>query len=185
MLENTEVVFGLVARWDPIKDHANLLNALSYLKRNGKLDNFVCVVVGDGCDLNNQVLVELLEDLDLKDNVRLMGFRKDIPVFMSMFDLVVLPSKGEGFPNVLAEAMVYGVPCVSTNVGDAKVIVGDTGWIVEPSDHVALAEAISKALITRQDAVLWQRIKNDCHERITQNFSMSTMVSNYLTTWAS
>jgi glycosyltransferase involved in cell wall biosynthesis len=176
-----EILMGLVARWDPQKDHANLLRALSQLK--AKHISVRCVLVGTGMDADNTILNELIRDYQLNDAVILAGSRDDIPTVMNALDLHVLPSAyGEAFPNVVAEAMACGTPCVVTNVGDAALIVGDTGWVVPPSDADALASGIGLALTilkSKGRATLGET----CRQRIESNFGLGRMVAAYMTTW--
>ncbi len=74
--------------------------------------------------------------------------RDDIETLLNGLDLLVSASEGEGFSNVIAEAMATGVPCVVTDVGDSKAIVGDCGIVVPPKNSCALAKGISQMLST-------------------------------------
>jgi glycosyltransferase involved in cell wall biosynthesis len=132
----------------------------------------------------NGELQSLLGDFDLSSNITLLGQRNDIPTIMNTLDLHVLSSLGEAFPNVLAEAMVCKTPCVSTDVGDAKYIIGDTGWIVPPNNSVLLADAIEKALTEKQtNLVQWKKRKDMAKKRVENNFSIDEMVKSYMKAW--
>jgi glycosyltransferase involved in cell wall biosynthesis len=175
-----EIMLGMVARWDPQKDHENLLKALANLMAAGV--NFRCILVGTGMHESNTALAGLLHSLVLQDRVILAGPRDDIPAVMNALDLHVLSSAGEAFPNALAEAMACGTPCVTTDVGDAALIVGETGWVVPPQNSERLAQGIFEGL-----AVLSSRgravIGNECRQRIKENFSVDRMVDAYVTLW--
>ncbi len=129
----------MVARYDPQKDHNNLLNALALIKQM----SIHCILVGEEMTFRNTELTALIKEYDLQDRVTLLGPQDNIPSIMNALDVHVLSSVGEAFPNVLAEAMACGTPCVATDVGDAALIVGETGWIVPPSDPESLAQALA------------------------------------------
>src|SRR5690606_38973928 len=131
------IVLGMVARWDPHKDHRTLLDALRHLNRNFS-DAWVCVLAGRGLEESNQELAQLLDRSEVKDKVRLVGNQANVIPMMSALDLHILSSMTEGFPNVISEAMLCGVPCVTTDVGDSRFIVSETGWVVPPRDPESL-----------------------------------------------
>lgn len=176
-------LLGMVGRFDPQKDHENLLLALAEVKRGGLI--FCAFLVGRDVNYNNHQLVGWLKDLDLEDDVRLLGQRTDIPEIMNALDLHILSSSfGEAFPNVLAEAMACGTPCVTTNVGDAALIVGDTGWVVSPKEPRALADAILSSLTEMQcEGEIRSNREKACRMRIIENFSLEKMISSYSTIW--
>lgn len=174
------VVLGMVGRFDPQKDHRNLLDALAAMNSDRKL---ICLLVGTGMDEGNQALATMLEETGTAQQIKLLGRRSDIPVVMSALDIHVLSSLGEAFPNVLAEAMACGTPCVTTNVGDAALIVGDTGWVVSPKNSKALASALGEAVAAMDDAKGWPDRCARVQQRIEEEFSIETMVNAYHNAW--
>lgn len=136
------LVIGLVARMHPTKDHANFCSA-ARLFLDDHPDAFF-MLVGDGTSMDNPELAALIDAAGLRTRVRLLGRRTDVPAVNAAFDIATLASRGEAFPNAVAEAMACGVPCVATNVGDVPEIVGDTGKVVPPRDSAALSAGWSK-----------------------------------------
>jgi glycosyltransferase involved in cell wall biosynthesis len=176
----SEVLLGCVARWDLQKDHANLLHALAVL--SSKHPNFRCVLVGAQMSVENRELAALVRGLPIADRLILAGSREDIPAVMNSLDLHVLPSAGEAFPNVVAEAMACGTPCVVTDVGDAALVVGDAGWVVPPRDSSALAKAMDagiSSIAVEGRGSLGER----CRRRIAENFSLEKTVAAYESVW--
>lgn len=176
-----ELLIGFVARIDPQKDHGNLLRALAELKRKGKCPK--CLLVGTDADETNRKLVNKIERLRLSENVRLLGPQEDISGIMNALDIHVMSSLfGEGFPNVVAEAMACGTPCVSTDVGDAKKIIGDTGLVVPANDPHALAGAI-EGLFEEIGSRAWVNRCRDARNRVQERFSVGRMVQKYDEVW--
>jgi glycosyltransferase involved in cell wall biosynthesis len=174
---------GMVARWNPQKDHANLIAALAHLHTQTQ-SPYHCVLIGSKLGTDNQTLVELLDRYRVKDRVTLLGIREDIPAVMNALDIHVLSSAyGEAFPNVVAEAMACETPCIVTDVGDAGLIVGDTGWVVPSSDAVSLGDAMAGAIDLMSDLPAWQQRQAQCRQRIEANFSVQTMVAKYSEVW--
>lgn len=133
---------GLVGRIDPMKDHATFLRAAALLAARDERVRFVCV--GGGNSGFAQGIKALATQLGLDARLVWAGPRNDVAAVYSALDIAVSSSCGEGFSNVIAEAMACGRPCVVTNVGDSARIVGDCGAVVEPGDAPALAAAIER-----------------------------------------
>ncbi|WP_341677803.1 glycosyltransferase [Niveibacterium sp. SC-1] len=131
-------LIGMVARYAPVKDHPLFLAAAARLRAAVPDARFA--LVGKGCEPSNAALMAAVEQAGLSGAVSLLGARHDVETIVPAFDLAVLTSRSEGFPNVLAEAMACGVPVVSTDVGDARDIVGESGRITGHSPE-ALASA--------------------------------------------
>lgn len=175
-----EPLIGFVARFDSQKDHRNLLGALHILKSRGLAPR--CLLVGTGMDAANGALTAMVDEFGLSDRVVLLGRRDDVPAIMNALDVHVLASLAEAFPNVIAEAMACGTPCVSTDVGDASIIVGDTGWIVPRGDAEAMADAIARALAERLTPA-WQQRQDKARRRIETRFGIGHMVAGYRAVW--
>ena len=175
-------LIGNVARYDPQKDHLNLLNALSLIRE--KNTNFFCVLVGSNVDQNNIDLISVIKRLKLSNHVKLLGQHSNISKVMNGLDIHVLSSSyGEGFPNVVAESMACGTPCIVTDVGDSALIVGKTGWVVPPKNSIKLAKAIEKALYEKNTSE-WNKRCNKARLRVKENYNISKMVRLYNNAWS-
>jgi len=136
-------VIGCVARLDPMKDHANLINAAAAFARTNPDARFVCV--GDGSSDTRKMLITLANSLEIADRVLWVGTTDDMKAVYSAFDIATLTSAfGEGFPNVIGEAMACGIPVVATDVGDAGQIIGEFGEVVPPRNPDCLCAAWSR-----------------------------------------
>ena len=174
-------IIGNVARYDPKKDHFNLLNALSIIR--SKEINFVCFFVGSYIDKSNVKLVSEIKKLNLSKHVRLLGQNKNILQVMNGLDIYIQSSSyGEGFPNVVAESMACGTPCIVTDVGDASLIAGKTGWVVPPNNPDKLAKAIEKVL-KEIGTKKWKKRCERARSRMKENFDISKMIRSYNKLW--
>jgi glycosyltransferase involved in cell wall biosynthesis len=182
-IDEGSFVIGMVARYDPYKDHRNLLDALCLVKAVGM--EFSVLLVGTGIDDNNFDLVSDIASRNLSGVIRLLGSRSDINGIMNAIDLHVLSSSAEAFPNVLAESMATCTPCVTTDVGDAADIVGLTGWVVPPRDCNALAFSIIDAINEYNNFPLaWRLRKNQSRKHILDNYTISKISRMYSAVWA-
>lgn len=135
-----DLLVGLPARFDPLKDHTTFLAAASIAAgQNPRLGFVLC---GAGIDDDNPELCQRIADGGLAARIRLLGPISSMPDFYRGLDLVCLSSRGEAFPLALVEALATGLPLVSTEVGDAARIVGQAGLLVPPGDPNALAKAL-------------------------------------------
>jgi glycosyltransferase involved in cell wall biosynthesis len=146
-------VIGLFARVDPKKDHTTFLSAAERLHRDEPDVHFLCA---GGVNKENlerySCLLRKTKSLGLGGVVHWIGVQAAPELCMSGCDITTLTSAfGEGFPNVVAESMACEVPCVSTEVGDASIIIGDNGVVVRRSDPEALSEAWRKLLALTDD----------------------------------
>lgn len=170
------LVIGHVARFHPMKDHANFLRAAVSVARQVPHAQFL--LVGREVTVDNVHLRPLVPP-DLLPRFRFIGERPDVHRLMRALDVVCSSSWSEAFPNVLGEAMASAVPCVTTDVGDSAAIVGNTGLVVPPSDSAALAEALTTLLHEPPEtrAARGQASR----ARITAQYSLAATVQRYAT----
>jgi len=169
--------FVNVARYHPMKDHNGFIKAASTISRNKANAGVNFVLVGKNIDHSNGELTSLISD-DFRKNFYFLGERSDIEQILNTIDCLVLSSAwGEGFPNVLIEAMASSIPCISTDVGDAADIVGDSGVVIPRGDWRALANAMFDMLNKRdQERVL---LGESARKSIEENFSLGSIVDKY------
>jgi glycosyltransferase involved in cell wall biosynthesis len=171
-LPDDAVVIALVARVDPMKDHEGFLAAARRVTAARASARFV--LVGRG----TEALAPRIDALGLRETVLTLGYRDDTDRLLPGADVACLSSTwGEGFPNVLGEAMACGVPCVTTDVGDAGAIVGDTGLVVPPGDPDALARALT-ALIDRGPAAR-AALGGAARARVAARYALPAIVLQY------
>lgn len=164
---------GLVARVDPMKDHATFLAAAEDVAARLPAARFV--LIGRGTE-------RLSLPAALAARTHALGERDDVPRLMRGLDLAVLSSAfGEGFPNAVGEAMATGLPCVVTNVGDAARIVGDTGTVVPPREPARLAAAIVDMLAEGPEAL--QVRGADANRRIRERWALPMVLDAYDRLW--
>ena len=175
---------GMVARFDPEKEHFDLLEAFLIVKKKGLPHKLV--LVGYKINTSNIALIEKIESLKLKNEVLLLDQRRDIPTFMSSLDLHVLSSSSEAFPNVLAEAMACGTVCASTDVGDAAEIVLSVDSLCKPNVPDELADIIlNRARENKLSPARWNERRKAGSVKIQENFALERMVHAYEKVWLS
>jgi glycosyltransferase involved in cell wall biosynthesis len=161
------MVLAHVARVDPMKDHGSFLAAMM------ELPDLFALLVGAGT-----------ENLPAAANVLRLGRRQDVARLFAAADFTVSSSGfGEGFSNALAEGMACGLPAIATDVGDAKLILGDTGLVVPPENPRALAAAIRT--LAREPAAARGDRRAKARARIVDNFAMTHAVQRYAGLYAS
>lgn len=172
-LDPAAELVGLLARLDPMKDHASFVAAAGQLAEHRAGVHFV--LAGPGVHAGASEFAALPESL--RGRLHLLGTRSDVPSLMAALDVCALSSISEGFPNVLAEALACGVPCVSTDVGAAREIVGDHGAIVPRADPAALARGLQRVLDLAPDARA--ALSRSARAHVLARFSLSRCVRAY------
>lgn len=173
-------VVGMLARFEPVKDHANFIEAA---RRQHAQDRTVMyVLAGKDVTWENDTLSEWIGGGEFRRQFRLLGLRSDAARLFNAFDLVTLSSRSEALPLTIGEAMACGVPAVVTDVGDAAALVGDTGRVVPSQDADALAAAWGEvlALPAAERAALGQRAR----QRVQERYSMDIIAEQYRALWA-
>jgi glycosyltransferase involved in cell wall biosynthesis len=168
-----QVLIGLVGRLDIMKDHPTFLRAAAEIARASRGVRFVCI--GAGPEEYRKELEALSMSLGIADQLIWTGELKDMAAAYNALDLLASSSYGEGFPNVIGEAMACGIPCVATDVGDSALIVGNTGTVVPPKDPLSLARAWQQWLSLGADRRRAQGAR--ARERIESNFNVKRMLA--------
>ena len=139
------VVLGNATRFHPMKNQLGLIKAFAEIKKD--FPQILLLLCGRGIDWNNPQLADLIDTEQIEDSVRLLSHVDDMRSLYSALDLYVSASSwGEAFPNVLGEAMLCQLPCITTDVGDSRLLVGNSGVIIPPSTQDKLVQALTKML---------------------------------------
>jgi glycosyltransferase involved in cell wall biosynthesis len=177
--ESTPIV-GLVARFDPQKDHRTFATAARRVL--DEVPDVRFLLCGRGVTTGNADLIDLLRASEIHDRVAVLGVRDDMPAVTAALDVAVSSSAfGEAFSIAIGEAMATGVPCVATDTGNASRLVGDAGRVVPVRNPLALAGAINDLLRMSRA----ERCAMGARGRaaIVDQFSLSSVVRRYEATY--
>jgi glycosyltransferase involved in cell wall biosynthesis len=161
---------GIVGRLDPMKDHVTFIKAASELAKMNSSVYFICV--GSGNPDYKEELQALSLSMGLEKRLAWLGGRSDMQPLYNALDVLVSSSAfGEGFSNVIAEAMSCGIPCVVTDVGDARLIVGAFGAVIPPRNPQILSDTL-REMVENLPSVQHHLIR----QHIVDNFGVEAMV---------
>lgn len=174
------VVIGFAGRYHPAKGYPYLFEVISKLKGYP----VIFKIAGSGVNIKNPEIKAYFDKYLLDTNkVKLLDQISDMPAFYQSIDLFLMTSITEGFPNVLVEALASGLPCISTDVGDAKYIIQDVGNIVRPRDPDALVNSILQYLTL--DTEEKKRLKQAARCRAEKEFGIVKISQQYIKVWQS
>lgn len=169
-------LLGVIARVHPQKDHLGFLRAAASLHQAHPSWHFL--LAGRGADWSNPELTGPIREHGLAAHVHLLGQRSDTARLFAALDVLVSASAyGEGFPNVIGEAMACAVPCVVSDVGDSAEIVAGTGHVVPARDPMALTAAVEKLFhLPREDL---ESLGAAARERVERDYGISAIANRY------
>ncbi|WP_338240838.1 glycosyltransferase [Aurantiacibacter hainanensis] len=172
----TARVFGIAGRLHPQKDYPTFFAAAARAGRDHPHLRFC--IAGKGMTADNPEVRALMDAAGASpEQFDLLGELSDMAPFYRRIDALVLSSRTEGFPNVVAEAMSYGKPVVTTDVGDAADIVGDTGIVCPARDPEALAAGI--AFFANASSETYSEKCRAALRRIEDNYSLPKIYETY------
>ncbi len=168
-------VVALVARAHPMKSVDVLVEAVRRARAAGH--DLHLLLVGTGMESPEPGIAAALAQLPA-DRVTLAGEQRDVSEWLPGVDMLAVASSwGEGFPNILGEAMASGVACVATDVGDSAAILDKTGLVVPPGDADALAKALGR--LDRLGRLGRQMIGQAARNRIIEHYSLDQVAARY------
>jgi glycosyltransferase involved in cell wall biosynthesis len=174
-LTDSDIVIGVVGRFDPLKDFRNFVVAASLVA--SKFGNVKFLMVGRDNEWSNSTLRGWIENVGLVDRFHLVGQQSDVAYFLSVMDIFCLSSVSEAFPNVVVEAMAIGLPCVVTRAGDAATILGDEDFVVPVNNTDALANALLK--MCRLDPVDRKMLGDKNARKVRDTYAIEAISQRY------
>lgn len=157
----------------------DLLEAIKQMKSQG-VSCFHLLIAGSGTD--EQRLKEYMQTNGLQECVEFMGWitKEQKPKLLKKSDVLVLPSYNEGLPIAILEAMSYGLPIISTDVGSIAEAVKENGFLIKPGDVNSLAHAMIQLT---NDSDLWKKeskaSRKICEEKFSENVFFETVEKLY------
>lgn len=174
-LVTSDLVVGSVGRYCKAKDHASFIYAASRAATSNM--NLRFILIGREITSENIELQRLIDATGMAKHFILLGERSNISEFMSAMDIFCLHSVTEGFPNVLGEAMCAGLPCITTDAGDAKYLLGDCGLVVPLHNRDALLVAI--LTMAQNDPAELLSMGQKARNRIASRFTLMKSVKSF------
>ncbi|MCX8053042.1 MAG: glycosyltransferase family 4 protein [Armatimonadetes bacterium] len=161
----------MVGRFSPSKDQPALIRAVS------KVEEIELLLVGDGELIEESK--SLAFDLGIRDRVRFLGSRNDVPQILADCDIFALVSRWEGLPYAILEAMRAGLPVVASDVGGVSeaVVDGETGYLVPRGDVNSLSERLRYLARHPEER---RRLGESGRHRCLTHFTLSKMVESTL-----
>ena len=184
--KNSQVTFGFIGRYSPQKNIEMYLRALSVFihKYELKKINISVLMYGKNIDSNNKKLLNIIKKNNLSSFVELRGYVDDVTVALEQINFLGLSSSyGESFPNVLAEAMLLGVPCFSTDVGEAQNILSNYGKISQVNDILGFSKSIEDYYMLCNSKRDYLNLSEACTKHIMDNYSIDKMYYKYEKLW--
>jgi glycosyltransferase involved in cell wall biosynthesis len=173
-----DVLIGMAARFDPMKDHRTFIEAAGLLIAERPQARFV--LCGENVEPGNGIITNWARNAMVEGRCHLLGRRDDMPRITASLDVASLSSAvNEGWPNVIGEAMACGVPCAVTDVGESRQIVGETGRVVPIRDPSALAAAWRDLIDLGSSGR--EALGRAARRRIEQHYGLAMTVRRYQT----
>ena len=169
------LIIGLIGRFDPQKDHRNFIEAAGLFQADYADVQFL--LCGDNIDWMNKTLVDWIDEAGIRQCIRLLGRRDDIPQITATLDIATCSSFGESFSLTIGEAMACGISCVTTDIEAPVDLLGGYGWVVPIHDPQALRNAWREILRTPKKDITKRLVA--ASSRIRKYFSLETMRDDY------
>ncbi len=173
--ENT-INFISIGRYHPIKNHSLLINAFIEAKKQ-TTKKIHLYMIGDNVDEDNIDLKNIIISKNASNAISLLGPKKNVYFFLKKSHFLILSSNSEAFPNVILEASLCCTPSISTDVGDAKKIIGDNGYIIPIKNINRMSNAIVKASSLSQKE--YENMAKNTRERSLKIYSHEKMIKNF------
>jgi len=169
------LIVGIVANVSVYKDYPNFIAAAKIVADQFDLVRFVAI--GEVSGRLGKTVKDMVRERFVSDRFYFMGCRSGVDRLIPGMDVFCSSSETEGFSNAICEAMACGVPCVVTDVGDSRFIVGETGIVVPPSEPEKLAREILYVLRSSDEKRV--AMGQAGRMRIVNEFSIARMVREH------
>src|SRR3546814_7903039 len=169
------LVIGSLGRYSAAKDHHSFVQAADAAMRQRR--GLYFMLAGRNLTQDNTSLARQIATTLHPERFLLLGHRGDVAECLSAMDIFCLHSRTEGFPNALGEAMCVGLPCITTDVGDARLLLGQSGRVVPAGDVPALTQAMVH--MADLDATQLQTMGSSARRRIAEHYTLNHAVDRY------
>jgi glycosyltransferase involved in cell wall biosynthesis len=180
-LAASDLIFGMVARYSPVKDHATMIDAVARLRAEGAWPPFARVLLAGGTtyEESRRAVEDRIRELGLDGIILPTGVAAEVVQVYAAIDWLILPSRFEGFPNSVLEAMACGKPAIVSSAANAENVVeeGKTGYVFPVGDSAALAECMRRVLTLSADARV--AMGNQARSMVEGRHSIGLMVRRF------